>query len=69
MVTKSTRGKIDGRVYMMIKARGPMRFFEVPLRISAGHHHPAFIFAAASSARRYTGPCAVENSQAPASMI
>ena len=27
------------------------------------HQYPAFIFATAASARRYTGPCAIQNSQ------
>jgi len=43
--------------------------FEVPLRISTNYHHPAFIFAAAPSARRYTGPCAIDDNQASASIL
>ena len=36
---------------------------EALLRVN--HYHSAFILAAAASARRYTGPCAIHKSQTP----
>ena len=47
----------------MIRVGGHVWVFDVQLRISINHHQPALIFAAAASARRYTGPCAIGDSQ------
>jgi len=54
---------------MNLKIRSDAKMLDATVSFSTmllvSHHHPAFIFAAACSARRYTGPCAIDNSQIP----